>query len=203
MAQSALVTDLKRAYQHARGGRVHRILECARTPGVHAVLVFRLGHWALTQPKWARIVLDPVYIFANAAVHILWGIEISRHARIGPGLWIAHFGGITVSGNAVIGRDCSLSQSTTIGKSGKGVPVIGDDAYIAPGARIFGKIRVGNNVKIGANAVVHKDVPDNAIVALVPGMQIISYAGNRRRPAPLQPAGPAKAVEEVAVDHAH
>ena len=78
--------------------------------------------------------------------------------------------------------------SVTIGRSGHGenygMPVIGDDVYIAPGAKLFGKIRVGDNVKIGANAVVHRDVPDNAVVAS-PGFQIVSLKGNRRR-APLQ-----------------
>jgi serine O-acetyltransferase len=60
------------------------------------------------------------------------------------------------------------------------VPVIGDDVYIAPGACIFGAIRIGNNVRIGANAVVCKDIPDDAVVALDPGFTIISYRGNRR-----------------------
>jgi serine O-acetyltransferase len=203
MASSALLADLRRAYGHARGGRVHKILECARTPGIHATVVFRFGHWTLAQPRWARVLLDPLYIVANAVVQILWGIEIARRARIGPGLCIGHFGGITVSGDAVIGANCGLSQNTTIGQEGDGTPVIGDDVYIGPGARMFGKIRVGDNVKIGANAVIHKDVPDNAVVVLAPGMQIISYAGNRRRPAPLQPAGLAEAVKEVAVDHGH
>lgn len=91
---------------------------------------------------------------------------------------------VTVSSKARIGRNCSLSQSVTIGHGGSGkycgVPVIGDDVYIAPGARIFGAIRIGNNVMIGANAVVCKDVPDDAVVALDPGFRIISYRGNRR-----------------------
>ena len=58
-------------------------------------------------------------------------------------------------------------------------PTIGDNVYIAPGARLFGKIVIGNNVKVGANAVIHKDLPDNAIAVLDPGFKIISYAGNR------------------------
>jgi serine O-acetyltransferase len=184
MTPSLFCADLRRNYQLTEGARWHRILECARTPGVHAVMVLRFGQWSLRRSKWMRVVLDPVYGFANVMVHIVWGIEISRHARIGPGLCIGHFGGITVSRHAVIGKNCALSHSTTIGVSGKGphegAPVIGDDVYIAPGARLFGKIRIGNNVKIGANAVVHKDVPDNAIVVLAPGSQIISYEGNRR-----------------------
>jgi serine O-acetyltransferase len=56
---------------------------------------------------------------------------------------------------------------------------LGDNVYVAPGARLVGKIAIGNNVKIGANAVIHKNLPDNAIAVLEPGFKIISYAGNR------------------------
>ncbi|HTN65138.1 MAG TPA: serine acetyltransferase, partial [Burkholderiaceae bacterium] len=114
----------------------------------------------------------------NGLVKIVWGIELPRGATIGPGLYIGHFGGITISPDAVLGRNCNVSQGITIGYSGRGVPVIGDNVYIAPGARVFGKISVGSNVKIGANAVVHKDVPDNAVVVSGTGFMIISYGGN-------------------------
>jgi serine O-acetyltransferase len=180
---SALAEDLKRHYRFTGARGLARVLQCLRCPGVHAVVVFRFGHWTLSGPKWTRILLDPLYWIANFLIQAVWGIDISREARIGGGLYIGHFGGITVSGKAVIGKNCNLSQGTTIGVAGDGVPIIGDDVYIAPGARVFGKIVVGNNVKIGANAVVYKDVPDNAIVVLDPGFRIVSYAGNRGRPA--------------------
>jgi serine O-acetyltransferase len=112
----------------------------------------------------------------------IWGIEIPRATSIGEGFYIGHYGGITISHKAKIGKNCSISQLVTIGVSGsgdkKGAPTIGDNVYIAPGAKIFGKITIGNNVKIGANAVVHKDIPDNAIVVLNPGFSIISYRDN-------------------------
>ncbi len=122
---------------------------------------------------------DPGFFHARCC-----GASRSRATRrIGPGLYIGHFGGITVSSAAIIGRDCNLSQNITIGVSGagskRGAPTIGDNVYIAPGARLVGKISIGNNVKIGANAVIHKDLPDNAIAVLDPGFKIISYAGNR------------------------
>ncbi|MFC2064935.1 serine O-acetyltransferase [Chloroflexota bacterium] len=59
----------------------------------------------------------------------------------------------------------------------EGYPVIGDNVYIGPGAKIIGKVHVGNNVAIGANCVVTKDVPDNAVVAGVPG-RVISMKGS-------------------------
>jgi serine O-acetyltransferase len=129
-----------------------------------------------------RLFLEAVYFVLNGLMKILWGIELPRSARIGPGLYIGHFGGITVAGGAVIGSNCNLSQNVTIGGAGfgetYGVPVIGDNAYIAVGARLFGRITIGDNVKIGANAVIYRDVPDNAIVALDPGFRIISLKGN-------------------------
>ncbi len=186
MGKSVLQRDLKRTYEGLTGGKLERWLVCLRLPGVHAVVVLRFGQWVLRRNKLLRIVtfMDVLYQLLNLAVQIIWGIEVPRRATIGSGFCIGHFGGITISSEAVIGKNCSLSQGVTIGVSGQGeksgVPVIGDEVYIAPGARLFGKIRIGNNVKIGANVVVHKDLPDNAIVVLGSGFEIISYRGNRR-----------------------
>jgi serine O-acetyltransferase len=182
-SESPLRADLRRRYAMTSGSTLKRVLSCARAPGVHAVLVLRFGQWSRRRPKLLRILFDPIYAVLDFMVQALWGIEIPRGAKIGPGLYIGHYGGITVSSQAVIGRDCNLSQNITIGVSGagakRGAPTIGDNVYIAPGARLFGKIAIGNNVKIGANAVIHKDLPDNAIAVLDPGFKIISYAGNR------------------------
>ncbi|HEY5758645.1 MAG TPA: hypothetical protein VIU34_22620 [Steroidobacter sp.] len=182
-AESPLRADLRRRYAMTSGSTLRRVLTCARAPGVHAVLVLRFGQWSRRRPKVLRILFDPLYLILDFFVQALWGIEIPRTAKVGPGLYIGHYGGITVSSVAVIGRDCNLSQNITIGVSGagakRGAPTIGDNVYIAPGARLFGKINIGNNVKIGANAVIHKDLPDNAIAVLDPGFKIISYAGNR------------------------
>ena len=182
-SESPLRADLRRRYAMTSGSKLKRVLSCARAPGVHAVLVLRFGQWSRRRPKLLRILFDPIYVILDFMVQALWGIEIPRGAKVGPGLYIGHYGGITVSSQAVLGRDCNLSQNITIGVSGgggkRGAPTIGYNVYIAPGARLFGKITIGNNVKIGANAVIHKDLPDNAIAVLDPGFKIISYAGNR------------------------
>jgi serine O-acetyltransferase len=184
MMAGAFLDDLARARAYGPQGSLRGAIDCLRSPGVHAVAVYRLGNWSLRQPLWARLALEPVYFVLDVLVKVAWGIDISRRARIGPGLYVGHFGGITVSPHAVIGANCALSQSVTIGVSGegerRGAPVIGDDVYIAPGARLFGRIRIGHNVKIGANAVIHKDIPDNAVAAFDPGFRILSYRGNRR-----------------------
>jgi serine O-acetyltransferase len=109
-----------------------------------------------------------------------YGISIPYVTKIGSGFVIGHFGGIVVSDRAVIGNNCTISHGVTVGKANrgknKGHPTIGDNVYIGPGAKIIGNVRVGNNVAIGANCVVTKDVPDNAVVAGVPG-KVISYDG--------------------------
>ena len=109
-----------------------------------------------------------------------YGISIPYITRIGSGFVIGHFGGIVVNEKAVIGNNCTISHGVTIGKAHRGknmgYPVIGDNVYIGAGAKIIGKIKIGNNVVVGANCVVTKDMPDNAVVAGIPG-QIISYDG--------------------------
>jgi len=90
---------------------------------------------------------------------------------IGAGTTLGYGGiGIVVHARTVIGKNCMIGQGVTIGgKSGwYEVPVIGNNVEINAGARILGPVRIGNNVIIGANAVVVKDVPDNCIVAGIP-----------------------------------
>ncbi|MBD3807851.1 MAG: serine acetyltransferase, partial [Epsilonproteobacteria bacterium] len=101
-----------------------------------------------------------------------YGIEIHPGAQIGRGLYIGHWVGIVISPRAVIGENCYISHGVTIGmiNSGNnaGVPVIGDRVYIGAGAKIIGNIKIGNDVAIGSNAVVTKDVPDGVTVGGVP-----------------------------------
>ena len=177
-----LRADIMRTYDYLHGSRLRRTVNCLRSPGVQAVIVFRFGQWLDTQPLALRLLLHPVYFVLNGLVQIMWGIELPRSATIGPGFYIGHFGAITIAPDVVIGSNCNISQDLTIGLSGQGeragVPTIGDNVYLGPGARVFGKISIGNNVKIGANAVVYKDIPDNAIVVLDPGFKIVSDKGN-------------------------
>ena len=109
-----------------------------------------------------------------------YGIIIPFITDIDKGFYIGHFGCIVVNEFAVIGKNVNISQGVTIGAINRGknvgVPIIGDGVYIGPGAKIIGAIRIGNNVAIGANAVVTHNVPDNAVVAGVPA-RIISMNG--------------------------
>jgi serine O-acetyltransferase len=96
----------------------------------------------------------------------------------GPGLSIAHYGSIVVSGRARVGRNCRIHSDVNIGETPDGrAPVIGNNVYIGPGAKIFGPISIGDDVAIGANAVVHRDVPRGVTVGGVPA-RVISERGS-------------------------
>ena len=109
-----------------------------------------------------------------------YGIQIPWSVKIGKGFYIGHYGEIVINGGVIIGQNVNISQGVTIGQANrgrhKGVPTIGNEVYIGPGAKIIGNITIGNNVAIGANAVVTNDIPDNACVGGVPA-RIISMDG--------------------------
>jgi serine O-acetyltransferase len=127
----------------------------------------------------------PLYVLARLLLRhyeYKFGISIDYRTEIGPGFYVGHFGTIVINGRARIGRNCNVSQGITIGVSNrgdrKGVPTIGDNVYIGPGAKLFGAIHVGDNVAVGANCVVTKDVPDSSVVVGVPG-RVISQDGSK------------------------
>lgn len=139
---------------------------------------FRLTFWFRVASHYRR---NRLFSPILRHYHYKYGIELPKGTKVSEGFYIGHFGGIIISGGAVIGRNCNISQGVTIGVAvrgeNRGIPVIGDCVYIGPGAKLIGKIRIGNNVAIGANAVVTKDVPDNAVVGGVPA-KIISMNGS-------------------------
>jgi len=115
-------------------------------------------------------------------VQILTGILLEPDNDIGPGLYIGHFGNIFLGGKTKFGKFCNISQGNTFGYAGRGesrgLPELGDFVYVAPGAKVIGKIKIGSHVAIGANAVVTKDLPDNAIAVGIPA-KVISYRSSR------------------------
>ena len=110
-----------------------------------------------------------------------FGVEIGYCTKIGPGFYIGHQGGIVINKNAVIGKNCNISQGVTIGQSNrgdkKGAPVIGNNVFIGPGAKIIGKIRVGDGACVGANAVVTRDIEMNSVVGGIPA-RVLSTEGS-------------------------
>ena len=141
--------------------------------GFWALLVYRFGHARFAVRN--RVLRAPwtiVYVILNKLAEVGCGIVIGATATIGRRLCIEHHGCIVIHGNSVIGNDCLIRHGVTIGNSGRddpfGAPTIGDRVDFGAGAKVLGRIRIGNDVIIGANAVVVRDVPDFAVVAGVP-----------------------------------
>jgi len=144
-------------------------------------------HWRLKclySLSKKSLIFKPFFLLCTLRyrqISIKFGIDIPPSTKIGKGFYIGHHGSIVISGNAVIGDNCNISQGVTIGQVNrgprKGFPVLGNNVYVGPGAKIIGNVRIGDNVAIGANAVVTHDVPNNAVVVGVPS-RIISYAGS-------------------------
>lgn len=94
----------------------------------------------------------------------------------GPGLCLNHCNGVVINGQARIGSNVRINAGGNIGSFSRfdenfthgNAPIIGDNVYIGPGAKIFGKIEIGDNVAIGANAVVNKDIPSRSTAVGIP-----------------------------------
>ena len=149
------------------------------SPGFRYSFYFRLCNFFYK--KKLNKGFNPFYLFSKITLVRLrykYGIDIPPETNIGSSLYIGHFGGIFINANCVIGKNFNISQGVTIGYK-DGCPTIGDNVYFAPGSKTFGPIKIGNNVAIGANCVVTKDVPDNGVVVGIPG-KVISLEGNYR-----------------------
>jgi serine O-acetyltransferase len=136
-------------------------------PGLHAVWFHRLAHWL-----WGH----RIYLLARWISHMgrfFTGIEIHPGARIGPGLVIDHGMGTVIGETAEIGVDVLLYHNVTLGgvalKKAKRHPTVEDHVVIGAGAQVLGPITIGARSRIGANAVVVKDVPSDSVVVGVPG----------------------------------
>ena len=150
------------------------------TPGFRYSFVMRLCTFTSVSLIF-RYTIYPICRLLHRHYSIRYMISIPYDVKISSGFYIGHYGGIVVNTNVEIGVNCNLSHEVTIGQTNrgkyKGSPVIGDNVYIAPGAKIIGGIKIGDNVAIGSNCVVTKDIPNNAVVVGIPG-KVISYNGS-------------------------
>ena len=154
------------------------------TQGFWAIFQYRISHFCFLRVKWQpfRIIAKVFMFLWQKQIEILTGISIPPSARIGHSFYIGHFGGIIFNQDTVIGNNCNVSQGVTIGISGleekRGVPVIGNNVYIAANAIVAGKIRIGDDVLIGACSLVSKDVESCSTVLGVPAT-VISMKGSK------------------------
>ncbi|MBM7582889.1 serine O-acetyltransferase [Caldicoprobacter guelmensis] len=136
-------------------------------PGFHAILLHRIAHWFYG--KGFKLIARLISQFNR----FITGIEIHPAAKIGEGLFIDHGMGVVIGETAEIGNNVTIYQGATLGGTGKETgkrhPTIGNNVVISAGAKVLGPFKVGDNSKIGANAVVLSEVPPNCTVVGVPG----------------------------------
>jgi serine O-acetyltransferase len=168
-----IVSDLWR--HNGRGGVGDFWRLFLSTPGFRYTVLLRLYAWS-RETRWCALGARQSIVLLLHHYAIRFGIDISRDTRIGSGFYIGHFGGICVNQGVVIGDNCNISQGVTLGQANRGervgCPVIGNNVYIAPGAKIIGRIRVGDGAAIGANAVVINDVAPHTTVGGIPARAI-------------------------------
>ena len=140
--------------------------------GFWVMTVYRFGRWRYSvRPAILRKFFSLLYHLLFKFIQIITGIELPCEVEIGRDFVIDHFGGIVISGYAKFGDNCRIRNGVVVGLrrvEEKCAPIIGNDVDIGAGAKLLGPIRIGNNVLIGANAVVLCDVPDNSVAAGVP-----------------------------------
>jgi serine O-acetyltransferase len=141
-------------------------------PGLHAVVLHRRAHWFwLHGFKWLGR-------FVSHIARFLTGIEIHPGARLGERVFFDHAMGVVVGETAEIGDGCTIYQGVTLGgtslyKGTKRHPTLGKNVVVSAGAKVLGGFTVGDNAKIGSNAVVIKPVPAGATAVGIPARIIM------------------------------
>jgi len=142
------------------------LLRVLVSDGTSANVLYRLTSWLVTY-KLAPIAL--ITLWLNRVIN---GCVIGAAAYFGYGLVIMHPVGVVINSKVRGGCNITIESGVVIGDEKGKAPVLGDNVFIGAGAKIIGGITVGSNVKIGANAVVVKDVPDNVTVVGIPAKVI-------------------------------
>ena len=170
--KQTLIADLQRQYFYEgtpdRPANSIDLLKRLLHPRFTPVLLCRLAHYCST------IRLSPLAKIISLLNFVIFGIEIAVNCEIGAGLYFPHTVG-TVIGARKIGQNALIYQGVTIGAKHIDIgfdpssrPLIGNDVTIGSGAKILGGIEIGNNVSIGANAVVTKSLPDHVVAVGIP-----------------------------------
>lgn len=176
-----LTADLQRQSQLIRGTTTHtrfRLFLDAFSPRFAPVLLCRLAHRLYL---WH---LGPIAKLFSLLNFTLFGIEVAVRCPIGPGLFIPHSQGIVI-GAARIGRNATIYQGVTLGAkeldfsySTSRRPTVGNNVLMGAGAKILGGIELGDDVTIGANAVVLESLPNGVMAAGIPARIIRSSAAS-------------------------
>jgi serine O-acetyltransferase len=146
-------------------------------PGVKAVFFHQISNF------FYKAGFDLIARIISQTIRFFTGIEIHPGAKIGKNLFIDHGMGVVIGETSEIGDNVTIYHNVTLGGSSPSIdserqrhekrhPTIGHDVVIGSGAQIIGPIKVGNNTRIAANAVVVKDVPENATMVGIPAKAV-------------------------------
>lgn len=144
-------------YRYSGKKSIKSFLDCYRK---EAGFRFSVAYRLINSKGLEKIVGIFLWVIRNKQL-----IQISRHTKIGYGLYISHGGPVVVNPTTIIGNNCNLSQFVTIGSNEAKAAVIGDNVYIGPNCCIVEDVEIGNNVTIGAGSVVTKNLPENSTCA--------------------------------------
>lgn len=136
---------------------------------LHLTILIRTGQSCLSIP----VIGGGLRWLFELMIRVIYASDISLKAYIGPGLSIQHGHDIVIGADVIIGKKCKIFNGVTLGNKDTETsinqqPRIGDNVVLGTGAKILGKIAIGNNVKVGANSVVLHNIPDNAIAVGMP-----------------------------------
>lgn len=138
------------------------ILKVLCTDGTAAMVIYRIMQWA----RRHRIV--PLELLANRLNSICCGCIIGRGAEFGPGFVLIHAIGVVINGEVTGGSNLLIEHQVTIGADRRRSPRLGSNILVGAGAKIIGGITIGDDARIGANAVVVHDVPPHTTVVGIP-----------------------------------
>lgn len=160
------------------------VVKALLTDGSPAMVWYRLMQWAR---RWRLVPLEWAFNRMNS---IFCGCVIGRGAEFGPGFVLIHSLGVVINGSVRGGRNVRLEHQVTIGAEKRQSPVLGDDVFVGAGAKILGRVRIGDGAKVGANAVVLRDVPPGATAVGIPARIVRSRS-------PATPPAPPAAEQSV------
>ncbi len=156
-----------RADSIANGVERLTLAAITRRPTLRFILALRVAEW-LTGSKSAFAKLAaPISRAYLLRVSVRLGFSIPLNV-CGPGLALPHWGSIVISAHARIGRNVRIHSGVNVGGTPNNAPVVGDDSYLGPGAKLFGPIKLGDGCIVGANAVVTKSFPAGSVLVGVP-----------------------------------
>jgi serine O-acetyltransferase len=169
--RATILADLRaKALWRYESDRRAALLRALAADGTMAMLLYRLMQWA------RRHRLVPLEYLFNWLNSTCCNCIIGRGAEFGPGFVLIHGTGVVINGQVRGGSNVFLEHQVTIGAERRQAPVLGNDVFVGAGAKIIGAVRVGTGARVGANAVVVRDVPPHSTVVGVPARVVRSRA---------------------------